>query len=110
MEFFQKNDGDLLIVKPIGRLDSSNSSDFEKIVDERITAGSKNVLLDMSELAYVSSAGLRAVLIIGKKIRSENGKLLMSGMQSSVREIFEISGFLSIFELFESVEKARLNF
>jgi len=94
----------ILVVKLIGRLDSSTSSQLERVVDENIDEGIQHIVLDMSELAYTSSAGLRAVLIVGKTLKPLQGRLVLAGMREAVREIFEISGFLALFEFVVSVD------
>ena len=50
----------------------------------------------MTELSYISSAGLRVVLVLAKRLKQAGGKLVIYGMQPHVREVFDISGFLAI--------------
>ena len=58
--------------------------------------GAKNLVLDFAALDYISSAGLRMVLVVAKRLKGEGGQLVLSGMQPHVREVFDISGFLAI--------------
>lgn len=98
--------GGALILKPVGRLDSANSPELERILTEHLEQGTARVVFDFSELAYTSSAGLRVVLVAGKKLRPIKGRLILAGMREAVREIFEISGFLALFEFAPDVGTA----
>jgi anti-anti-sigma factor len=99
--------GDVDIVRPSGRLDSSNSGAFERAVGEVFDAGSRLMVLDFSQIEYVSSAGLRATLIAGKRMRAvPGGKLVLCALAPQVREIFEISGFVAIFAICADLEAA----
>ena len=53
-------------------------------------------VVDFSQLAYISSAGLRVLLMAAKRVKTENGALILCGMQDHIQEVFEISGFLQI--------------
>ena len=79
-----------------GQVNSSNAATVETEVLSVVTQGAKNVLLNMTELSYISSAGLRVVLVLAKRLKQAGGKLVIYGMQPHVREVFDISGFLAI--------------
>lgn len=79
-----------------GRLDSATSGDFEKDLHPLFAASGVRALLDFSSLDYISSAGLRVVLMTAKRARQAQGRLVLCGLQPHVREVFEISGFLKI--------------
>jgi anti-anti-sigma factor len=66
------------------------------------------LILDLVALDYISSAGLRSILTITKKLKEKDGKLLIARIQGMVKKVFEISGFHSIISIFDSVESARL--
>ncbi|WP_242641446.1 MULTISPECIES: STAS domain-containing protein [Candidatus Ichthyocystis] len=89
------------------RLDGASASDFERVVTLVSEGQHTKVVLDMSGLVYISSAGLRVVLLLGKKVRSMKGVLVLSSLSSMVREIFDVSGFLSLFPVADSLEKAK---
>lgn len=90
---FDKTDK-ALIVGLQGRLDSTNSAAVEKEIFEQL--GSGHVVMDASKLDYISSAGLRVVLVVAKKLQREEAKFILSGMQPHIRDVFDISGFLTI--------------
>ncbi len=88
-----------IVLEPSGRLDSVTAKDFETALIGKIDAGAKRVVLDLGQLAYISSAGLRVLLIAAKRLKSVGGALVLCGLNPSVREVFEISGFVSILEV-----------
>ena len=79
-----------------GQINSANAATVETEVLAVLQKGAKNVLLNMTELSYISSAGLRVVLVLAKRLKQAGGKLVIYGMQAHVREVFDISGFLAI--------------
>ncbi len=95
------------IVEISGRLDTTNYQELEKELQNNLDAGEKNIILDCEKLDYVSSSGLRVFLMFLKKIRELEGKFFICSMQEEIREIFKISGFTSIFDIYENRELAE---
>ena len=108
MEINTKKEKNVPVVSIKGRIDAVTAPDFEKNLSELISSGEKTVVVNFSELEYISSAGLRSILATAKKLKTENGKMLFAGLKGPVEEVFKISGFYSIFTIFES-EEAALN-
>jgi anti-anti-sigma factor len=99
--------GNVDVVRPAGRIDTATSSDFERALREVFDRGSQRMVLDFSQIEYVSSAGLRCTLIAGKRMRTvPGGKLVLCSLAPSVKEIFEISGFVAIFTICASLDAA----
>jgi len=101
----KKDKATLLAVE--GRIDSSTSSALEKklialIDNDRV----KDVIMDFSAMDYISSAGLRVLLMAAKKAGKLGGKVVLVGLNSNVKEVFDISGFSNIFSIFASQEEA----
>jgi anti-sigma B factor antagonist len=94
------------IISIDGRIDTTNFNAFEKEVVEIIDGGEKNIVLNCAGMNYISSSGLRVFLIAQKKLTALSGKLHLCEMQPTIKEIFDISGFSSIFKIFETQEKA----
>jgi anti-anti-sigma factor len=105
MQISTRTSNDIHIVAITGSLDSSTSPDGQKSLDAVLTSA-KKVVLDFSQLDYISSAGLRVLLGAAKKLRSSGGKLGMFGLNQSVKEVFDISGFSSILPISQSEEEA----
>ena len=97
---------DCLILRPVGRLDNSSSPELERAVSEQVDAGVKWIVFDFADMDYISSAGLRVVLIAGKRVRAVSGAVVLAGMCELVREVFEISGFIGLFPSAATLEEA----
>lgn len=89
-----------------GRLDSATSSDFEKTLGDLFPAAGCRAVMDFSALDYISSAGLRVVLMTAKRAKQSQSRLLLCALQPHVREVFEISGFLRILEVYSDQDTA----
>lgn len=94
---------DVVILRPVGRLDSTSSPELEKVLTETLAAGTKRLVFDFSDLDYISSAGLRVVLLAGKRLRPPQGKMVLVGMREIVKEVFAMSGFLTLFAVADTV-------
>jgi anti-anti-sigma factor len=95
-----------IIIEIEGRLDTTNFSQLENKIMGHVDSGKINIIVDCTYMDYVSSSGLRIFLMSLKKITSLNGQFVLCGLQENIREIFEISGFTSIFKIYENQEKA----
>ncbi|MGN0145524.1 MAG: STAS domain-containing protein [Clostridium sp.] len=83
-----------------GRLDSNSSNDVtEKILD--VIKDESDITIDMSKCSYVSSAGLRTLLTIGKIVKMKSGHMNIINLVEEVREVMEMTGFGNIFKDFE---------
>lgn len=106
MELVATNQGEFTVVNVTGRLDAVTAPDFEKECTALMEQGSHNMILDLSGLEYISSAGLRGILSSAKKLKAEQGEMRFCGLQGMVQEVFSISGFQTMFKVFDSVEAA----
>ena len=97
---------DVVVLAPVGRVDSANAKAFESQVLQKIQAGKTRLVLDFAELEYISSAGLRVVLIAGKKVKAAGGVLALCQLGPTIRDVFEISGFISLFPVHDTREEA----
>ena len=68
MDINQETAGSAMILAPAGRIDSSNARQFEEAVVKALEGGPNQVLLDLGQLAYISSAGLRVILLAAQKL------------------------------------------
>lgn len=91
------------IIRPHGRIDSGTSPALEAAIK---TGGSALLLLDFSDVSYVSSAGLRVVLIGAKAARAANGGFAVFGVTPSVRTVFKVSGFDRIVSIVDTEAEA----
>jgi anti-sigma B factor antagonist len=99
--------GRALVITVNGRLDTTTASDFESSCFELITSNAHNgIVIDLQALEYMSSAGLRSILSLGKKVKAQGGSLVFCNLQGMVQEVFDVSGFTSIFSVYASQEEA----
>ncbi|MBB6735614.1 STAS domain-containing protein [Cohnella zeiphila] len=89
-----------------GRLDGTHAAEAESAFLKLANEGRSRFVFDFTDMSYISSAGLRVVLVAAKKIRAVQGALVCAGMSEQVTEVFEMSGFLSILETVASVDEA----
>jgi len=106
MDIAEDKTGNILLLQLKGRLDASTSGALEGKLMGSIGGGERQIVLDCSHLDYVSSAGLRVLLIAAKKLNTANGKLVLASLKDHVREVFDLAGFTDIFSLFPSREEA----
>ncbi len=106
MEIKDAFEDNVVIVQPAGRLDSTSSPEFEQFLLAK-TADHNLLIIDLSRLDYISSAGLRVVLAGAKRSKSANGRMLLCGMKGVIHQIFEVSGFLKILEVEKNLNKAK---
>ena len=95
-----------MIIGISGRLDTINYSILEKRLMELIDQNVSRILVNCSRMDYVSSSGLRILLMALKRITMVKGKFVLCSLQENIREIFEISGFTTIFEIYPNEEEA----
>ena len=96
MDLITERKGGAVIHRIAGRLDTATSAAAERSILGAMAPGQSRVLLDMREVAYVSSAGLRVVLLAAKQAKAAAGGVALFGLQPAVRDVFDISGFSRI--------------
>lgn len=94
------------VLEPVGRLDTKTAPDLEKRVVELLKGGTRRFAVDLSPTEYVASAGLRVLVMLAKKLSGGEGLLVLCGMSASVREVFEIAGFMSHFSIAGTLDEA----
>lgn len=95
MELREEIAGMVAVVALVGRLDSNTSPEVTRVLTERIAAGNARLVLDMSATQYLSSAGLRVLLVVAKQIARLNGRFVLHGLNARVRDVLDISGLLN---------------
>jgi stage II sporulation protein AA (anti-sigma F factor antagonist) len=98
--------GDVLVVQPVGQINSANATGIEADLMAHIDKGERKIVLDLSRLDYISSAGLRVVLLLAKTLKQNAGKLVLCSIRPQVHEVFDISGFLAILSVADTREQA----
>jgi anti-sigma B factor antagonist len=104
-----RNYGPVRTIAPKGRLDHDNCEAFRAELAPHLEACAKSgqpLVLDLSGLEYVSSAGLRCLMLAAKEARAGEGQVVVAAMQPVVAEIFKISRFNLVFEVFPTLREA----
>ena len=99
MDIGESKEGAVFVLEPKGRLDSANARSFEERVLAALEKGENALLIDFDKLDYISSAGLRVLLMGAKRLQQSGGAIALCALSSSIHEVFEISGFLTIFNV-----------
>ncbi len=92
------------VLRPVGRLDSGTAPELVDLVLAVFKKGVRKVVFDLSRLDYISSAGLRVILMAGKMLRKDLGRVVLVGLNETVREVFATSGFLALFPIGDTLE------
>jgi anti-sigma B factor antagonist len=95
MNIVKKNNGDRLTIALEGRLDTTTSPDLEEVITGTLD-DFNSIVFDFENLSYISSAGLRVVLSIQKKMNAKKGTFIIKNVNDSVQEIFNMTGFSNI--------------
>ncbi|MCB2189416.1 MAG: STAS domain-containing protein [Deltaproteobacteria bacterium] len=106
MEVTGTRDGDVVVCVLKGRLDASTSPEVDTNLKNLLGGDAKYLLGDLAQLDYISSAGLRILLMRAKELSGRGGKLVLYSLKPEVRQVFDIAGFSKIIPIFDGKEKA----
>ncbi|MEQ9123547.1 MAG: STAS domain-containing protein [Alphaproteobacteria bacterium] len=109
MELKKSRIGEVLALAASGRIDHQSAEAFQKALDPHLAgcvAGGDAIVLDMAEVDYVSSVGLRVLLMASKRAAAQKGRIVVAAMQPNVGEVFRISQFDRILPVYDTVEAA----
>jgi anti-anti-sigma factor len=99
MDVSEQQIGRVWVVTARGRLDGSTSGKFAERVEALVAGNEPRLLVDFAGVEFVSSAGLRVVLALVKKVKAARGALALCGVQPAVREVLEITGFAGMIDI-----------
>ncbi len=105
-----KTTNEVKVLEFEGKLDTQTSPEAQDQLTELIEKGEKKILVNFGKLDYISSAGLRVLLIAAKQLKSADGELRLCCLNEVVKEVFDISGFTTIFNVFGSESEALEDF
>ncbi len=106
MDIQTRKEANATIVSVTGKMDAVTAPEYEKLLRQLMEEGEKSFVNDFSGLVYISSAGLRSILATAKALKAVQGRLLFSGVTGPVKDVFEISGFGSLFQMYDSPDAA----
>lgn len=99
MEITANLENGVSLVRLAGRFDAQTAATVDEGLQKAIADGGGKVLLDLTKVEYISSAGLRVLLSTAKRLTASSGKLVLCGLQPYVLEVFDVAGFTSIFNI-----------
>ncbi len=106
MKMTEEMRGEVLTVRPEGRIDTISSEELGSLLASRLDGALRRLVIDMSGTDYISSAGLRVLLLALKKLRGSGGQLALGGLNPSVKQIFDLAGFSAMFALEPDADRA----
>jgi anti-sigma B factor antagonist len=106
MEISVTESGDVRVLSFQGNLDTNTSPQAESEINSLIDAGAQKLLVNFEKLDYISSAGLRILLATAKKLKASAGDLKICGLNETVQEVFDISGFSTILSVTKTEDEA----
>lgn len=100
MDITTRSQQGVIVVAVAGKLDSNTSPEAQRALDAILAGGGKKIVVDFTGLDYISSAGLRVLLGAAKRLSGAGSALRLFGLNDTVREVFQISGFATILHVF----------
>lgn len=101
MDVTSTSQGDTTSIELSGRLDAITAPELEQQIRALIEAGARQLIIDFEQLDYISSAGLRVLLMTAKLLQAQQGEARLTGVKGDVASVFEMSGFNSLFKITE---------
>lgn len=106
MEIQSRKNGRAMVVRVAGKMDAVTAPEYEKNINSLISEGETCFVVDFEGLTYISSAGLRGILTTAKTLKGKGGQVLFANVTGTVKEVFDMSGFGSIFRMCPSIDAA----
>jgi anti-anti-sigma factor len=108
LEIIPSSSSEFVHIRLRGQITSATAPEFEQALNGVLKdQKAPQCVLDLAELSYTSSAGLRVLLVLAKRIRNAGGRLVLCGAQPTVLHVFEAAGFTQIFTIVPDLKTAR---
>ena len=106
MDISEDRKADAVVLALSGKLDATTAKTLEERIIGLINSGTQRLVVDLSQLEYVSSSGLHVFLLSAKRLQATDGKIVLCGLQDHVRQVFDLAGFSSILSIYGSRDEA----
>jgi anti-sigma B factor antagonist len=106
IEIRQEQVGEVHVLALAGRLDTETSADLELALQDLQATGATRFVIDLGEIGYVSSAGLRVLLALAKQLDGGRGSLKLCALNEAVKQVFDVAGFSRLFAIFPDRDAA----
>lgn len=101
---------DFRVVTLAGRIDAATAPEVNRMVRQAMRDGGKQIVVELRDVTFLSSSGLRALLLLARELRRDGGDLVLCALQPQVAEVFHLTGFDQIFQLHHTREEAAAGF
>jgi anti-anti-sigma factor len=102
----REGDGGRVVVSPEGRLDSVTVMNFRALLDQAVKTGNRRIVVDLSHVGYITSAGLGVIIRAAREAKASGGQLVICGPVGCVRDVLDISGLTRIIPTTATLEEA----
>jgi len=99
MEIIEQKEGSTLILAVIGRMDSLTAPAFDRCVSHCVSRGENSFRIDLSGVDYISSAGIRSLLVLSKQMKGQAGEVIFCGLSPAVEAVLRETGLTSVFQI-----------
>lgn len=99
MEMYITESEGMVTARLVGRLDTPAAAEISQQIQPLLDHAGETIVLDCSELAYISSSGLRIFLTLRKAAAASGGHVVIEGLSNEIRQVFMMTGFLQLFEI-----------
>ena len=106
MDISEDRKADAVILALSGKLDATTAKTFEDRILGVINSGTQRLVVDLSQLEYVSSSGLRVFLLAAKRLQATDGKIVLCALKDQIRQVFDLAGFSSFLSTYGSRDEA----
>jgi anti-anti-sigma factor len=103
MDILQEKRDGVVVFVVVGRIDSTTSDALERALTLALDAGERRLVVDFDGVTYISSAGLRVLLMVAKRLGGGRDALVLCSLGDAVRQVFDLAGFLPLF----AIERSR---
>jgi anti-anti-sigma factor len=106
MDITTSTQNGVTVIKISGSLDGNTVNDAQEKILPLVSAKDISLVLDLKDCGYISSAGLRLLLMAAKQLSTQNGILVLSGLSAEIKDVMEMTGFNNFFKTFDTVTAA----
>lgn len=110
MEIDQRVENGIAVVQPEGRIDTLAAERLDQVLQATMAGGDHKIVMDMSKVEYISSAGLRSLAAVLVKCREEGGDMKLAALNERVTRVFKIIGFDILMSVSDTTEEAIAEF
>ncbi|MEL7586396.1 MAG: STAS domain-containing protein [Prolixibacteraceae bacterium] len=97
--------GEAVLISVTGSIDSRTAGDLQTQIMGRVSETS-HAVLDLSAVSFVSSAGLRVLLMVYRQIKAKDGKVILVGISEEIRDVMAMTGFINFFMISDTIDDA----